>query len=122
MTAARKPRSRAATALALLVGTGGAAFCIGAVHRTAQAPVGDGSGMQWVILAPLGLLLLGLVIPALIYGIGGIREALAATPPATVRQQEGRAFRFLGIFAAFLLLIAFVVLPILVTVLLAVLE
>jgi len=37
----------------------------------AQVPSGDGSGMQWIAIMPLGLVFLVLTLPALIFALSG---------------------------------------------------
>jgi hypothetical protein len=56
-----------------LIATGlvGSAFCGRVIYNTAQTPLGDGSGMQWVVLGPLAMLFFGLILPALMLGIRG---------------------------------------------------
>ncbi len=63
---------------ALAVALVGTAFCGYVIYRTAQVPVGDGSGMQWVVLTPLTLLFVGLVVPAFLFGMRGLRRPAAS--------------------------------------------
>src|SRR5262249_8097560 len=40
-------------------------------YGIAQVPSGDGSGMQWIAIMPLGLVFLVLTLPALIFALSG---------------------------------------------------
>jgi hypothetical protein len=109
MTAANEGRSWPLTILALAVGLGCAGFCAYTIHRTAQMPLGDGTGMQWVVLGPLALLFFGVAAPALIVGINGLRAAFAS--PESVRRGQARAFGALKTFLMILAALVFGVMP-----------
>jgi hypothetical protein len=51
--------------VALTIAFAGIGFWLYTFYGIAQAPVGDGSGMQWVAAMPLGLIFFLLVVPAL---------------------------------------------------------
>jgi hypothetical protein len=73
---------------ALAVAFVGTAFCGYVIYRTAQVPVGDGSGMQWVVLTPLTLLFVGLVVPAFLFGMRGLRRSAALVPEASAQATD----------------------------------
>jgi hypothetical protein len=73
---------------ALAVALVGTAFCGYVIYKTAQVPVGDGSGMQWVVLTPLTLLFVGLVVPAFLFGMRGLRRPAASVPEALARATD----------------------------------
>lgn len=85
MAATRRRELMTLTVGALGVAVLGTLFCIVQIHRTAQLPTGDGSGMQWIILTPLSLLFVFLVVPAFVTGLRGIR-LLRAKMPAELSQ------------------------------------
>lgn len=109
MAASMNPRSRATTVLALAVGFAGALLCLAVIYRTARLPTGDGTGMQWVVLGPVALLFLGIVVPALIVGVNGLRDGAAPATPA--REREARGFATFKAFLVFLAVLVFGVLP-----------
>jgi hypothetical protein len=84
----RQTRSKELTFLALAVGVLGTLLCASVVYRTAQVPDGDGTGMQWVVLGPIAFVLFGIVIPAFIIGVTGLRSHRAAAPPAVLEPQQ----------------------------------
>src|SRR5215475_4101755 len=51
---------------ALLIGGAGTLFWLYTFYGIAQVPSGDGSGMQWIAIMPLGLVFVVLTLPALI--------------------------------------------------------
>jgi len=61
------------TLAAMGVSIAGTLFCIVLIYRTAQLPGGDGTGMQWIILAPLAVLFLFIAVPAFLTGFRGLR-------------------------------------------------
>ena len=73
---------------ALAVALVGTASCGYVIYRTAQVPVGDGSGMQWVVLTPLTLLFVGLVVPAFLFGMRGLRGPAASVPEASAHATD----------------------------------
>src|SRR3712207_215191 len=80
------------------VALAGSAFCIVQIYKTAQLPLGDGTGMQWVILTPLTMLFLLVVVPALLTGMRGLRLMKLArqprpSPVADRRHADGAAGR-----------------------------
>jgi hypothetical protein len=65
-TKSRLPLLRAAT----LAGAGaGTLFWIYTFYGIAQAPVGDGSGFQWVAVMPLGFIFVVLTVPSLLLAV-----------------------------------------------------
>ncbi len=73
---------------ALAVALVGTALCGYVIYRTAQMPVGDGSGMQWVVLTPLTLLFVGLVVPAFLFGMRGLRRPAASVSDVSARADD----------------------------------
>lgn len=65
---ANNPFALRAGALAAAVGT---LFWLYTFYGIAQAPIGDGSGFQWVAVMPLGAIFLVLTLPALILALKG---------------------------------------------------
>lgn len=132
----RQTRSKELTVLALAVGILGALLCGSVVYRTAQLADGDGTGMQWVVLGPMGFVLFGIVVPALIIGITGLRIHRAAAASAIaepqqapvharvdeMQKQEGRALRILLKFILIVVVLIFGVLPLIMPVILAIAE
>src|SRR5262245_56446043 len=51
---------------ALFVAGAGTLFWLYTFYAIAQVPVGDGSGMQWVAVMPLGLVFVVFTLPALV--------------------------------------------------------
>jgi len=109
------------------------------IYRTAQVPEGDGTGMQWVVLGPLGLLFFCLVLPAFIIGVYGLRmerallrrethkagepQPIPARPlPQDIQQRETRAFGVLAKVLIALAVLIFGVLPLLVQLILLFVE
>jgi hypothetical protein len=64
---------------ALLIAGAGILFWLYTFYGIAQVPSGDGSGMQWIAVMPLGLIFLVLTLPALIFALSGylLRFAIA---------------------------------------------
>src|SRR5215510_3785127 len=56
---------------ALLISGAGTIFWLYTFYGIAQVPSGDGSGMQWIAIMPLGLVFLVLTLPALIFALSG---------------------------------------------------
>ena len=52
---------------ALLIAGVGTLFWLYTFYGIAQVPSGDGSGMQWIAIMPLGLIFVVLTLPALIF-------------------------------------------------------
>ena len=57
---------------ALLISGAGTIFWLYTFYGIAQVPSGDGSGMQWIAIMPLGLVFLVLTLPALIFALFGV--------------------------------------------------
>jgi hypothetical protein len=91
--------------IALLAGLAGTLLCALVIYRTAQQPVGDGTGMQWVILGPLGLLFFGLALPALIYGVNGLRGARPLPSADELERREQRVRRLVVALVVFLVVV-----------------
>src|SRR5262249_61035193 len=53
-------------AVVLAVAGAGTLFCLYTFYGVAQVPMGDGSGMQWVAVRPLGLVFVVFTLPALV--------------------------------------------------------
>jgi hypothetical protein len=53
-------------AVALAVASAGALFWLYTFYGIAQVPIGDGSGMQWIAVMPLGLIFVVFILPALV--------------------------------------------------------
>ena len=53
-------------AVVLAVAGAGTLFWLYTFHGIAQVPMGDGSGMQWVAVMPLGLVFVVFTLPALV--------------------------------------------------------
>jgi len=129
-------RSKELTFLALGVGVLGTLLCASVLYRTAQLPEGDGTGMQWVVLGPIAILFFGVVVPALIIGVSGLRarralgsttatghrQGLARSPVEDIQQQEARAFGVLLKVIVALLVLVFGVLPLVTGLILAIVE
>ena len=130
---------RLLTLPALAVAILGTALCVYVIYRTAQVPDGDGTGMQWVVLGPLGLLFFGLVLPAFILGVYGLRmerallrrethkagepQPIPTLPlPQDIQQRETRAFGVLAKVLIALAVLIFGVLPLLVQLILLFVE
>lgn len=73
---------------ALAVALVGTTFCGYVIYRTAQVPAGDGSGMQWVVLTPLALLFFGVVVPAFLFGMRGLRGPATPVPQTSARATD----------------------------------
>jgi hypothetical protein len=58
--------SLALRAAALSVAGAGTLFWLYTFYAIAQVPAGDGSGMQWVAVMPLGLVFVVFTLPALV--------------------------------------------------------
>ena len=98
---------------ALGLAVAGIGYCIVQIYRTAQLPVGDGTGMQWVILTPLAMLFLFVVVPALVTAMRGLRLLRRSGPVQPARVIPGRGWLIaLGLLALYALA-PFVVAPLL---------
>jgi hypothetical protein len=95
------------------IAAAGTVFCIVQIYRTAQLPEGDGTGMQWIILTPLALLLLFIVVPAAITGLRGVRLLRTSETTGPSRTLPSRGWLIaLGLLALYFLL-PFIVGPLL---------
>lgn len=79
----------ALSTLAFIVAGIGGTFCAVQIYRTAQMPLGDGSGMQWIILTPLTLLFVGVVLPALGFGRRSLRRLRSLPDEADLVSLDG---------------------------------
>ena len=64
--------------LALALATGGALFWLYTFHVIARLPSGDGSGLQWLAVVPLGTIFVTLTLPALLLAAAGRLLRLSA--------------------------------------------
>ena len=56
----------------------GTLFWLYTFYAIAQVPAGDGTGMQWVAVMPLGFIFLALTLPALLLALSGRSLTVAA--------------------------------------------